>query len=163
MQNIAEAADVGVATVYRHFSTVEEMLNGVLLRRIEELEKCSDGSQYSGTELFHQIVEAWFKIISRDGELMVQARSRRGFLARLQEGDPVISAVERAWSRPIAELMRSQGLMGVSNKEALYFFNVLFDPRDVLDLISLGEDARAVQQRLIAVYQSTLVAWSTSS
>jgi hypothetical protein len=65
---------------------------------------------------------------------LVQLRSRRGFLERLQASDRVVVIVRDAWERPIRSVLRALGIPDEHFDRALSIYNLLFDPREILDL-----------------------------
>jgi hypothetical protein len=87
-------------------------------------------------------------------------RSRRGFLERLHSGDAVIGAVRDAWERPVRAVLRSLRIPDRRFDHALFLQNLLFDPREVLDLTGQGLAMEAALAELIAVYHSALRGWA---
>ena len=124
---------MSTATVYRHFARVEQVSDAYLLRVVEQLAVFSHDCPADGAELFGLVAGRWGALVEQNGAAMVQLRSRRGLLARLAEGDPVITTVRVAWERPLRALMASDGIPATQFLTALQLCNALLDPREILD------------------------------
>lgn len=84
------------------------------------------------------VAAEWARLLRACGSAMVHLRSRRGFLARLREDDELIKAVRETWERPIRGVMRHLGVPDEHFDHALFPYNMMFDPREILDLTSTG-------------------------
>jgi AcrR family transcriptional regulator len=60
---VARAADVGVATVYRHFTTVEELEETLVWERFDDLADLLDGA---GPAHLERVLKATFKLLAED-------------------------------------------------------------------------------------------------
>lgn len=162
MPRIAKVAGVSTATAYRFFPSQEDLLNAYLHGVILRLRDFSHDCSSTGPALFDLVVEEWVRLLHDYGPAMVQLRSRTGLLARLHEGDPVISSVRDAWERPIRAVMRNMQVPDAQFDIALFLYNVLFDPREILDLLQLGIPETEIRHRLVAAYKGALQGWARS-
>lgn len=160
MPVIAEHAGLSIATAYRYFPALDELLNTYLHQVIILLRNHSHDCPKTGMALFEDVVAEWCRLLHIYGVSMVQLRSRRGLLERLREGDPVITTVREAWERPIRAVMRELDIADDRFDEALFLFNLLFDPREVLDLIGTGMSDEEALRFLITTYTGALGSWS---
>jgi hypothetical protein len=121
-------------------------------------------SPLHGKELFEDVVTRWVKLLGPYGPAMIQVRSREGFLTRLHAGDEVIRTVHDAWERPVREVLRELGLSEDRFDFALMFYNALFDPREINDMLrNSGELSEfEVVQTLTRTYYGTLRGMATA-
>lgn len=84
---VARAAEVGVATVYRHFSVVEELEEALVWSRFDELRALLDGAETSRLEgalraHFVLLVEdpLFEKVTARAEPILAETRERRATL-----------------------------------------------------------------------------------
>jgi len=134
MQSVAVRAKVGVATAYRYFSSLDELLTAYMVQIMEELQAFVAECELTGSELFDATLARWVDLVLDHGKVMVQLRSRSGYLDRLDHGDLVIGASLLIWERPVAGLLEDLGLQKATLRQALFICNALSDPREVLDL-----------------------------
>ncbi len=164
MHAIAARAEIAPATAYRYFAGVEELFSAYQFDVLAELRAHSEAATGTGRALFEDVVREWIRLIGAHGPVMVQLRSRRGFLERLHAGDPVITEGSIAWDRPLRELLTELGLPEDLRFEARFLSNILFDPREVLDLTSeFDGDTEAVQRRLVGAFLGALHGWQDST
>jgi hypothetical protein len=90
---------------------------------------------------------------------MVQLRSKQGFLTRLRENDELINAVREAWERPIRGVMRHHDVPDEYFDHALFLYNMMFDPREILDLVDAGQTERQTLRRLTQAYYGAVAGW----
>jgi AcrR family transcriptional regulator len=131
---IAERAGLSPATAYRYFPSLDNLLDAYLENVIAALRDYSHDCPKRGTALFEDVVAEWARLITIYGPAMVQLRSRRGFLGRLQASDRVVVIVRDAWERPIRSVLRALGIPDEHFDRALFIYNILFDPREILGL-----------------------------
>lgn len=164
MQSVASRADIAIATAYRHYSSIDDLISAYVLTVIDDLADYSLSSKATGTELLADVLEHWIDLIQAHGHVMVNFRSRRGFLARLTSGDPTMCRVQQAWTSPIDEFLSSRDLSPTLAHHALFLTNQLFDPRDVLDLLGAGGHPRkALSAKLQAQLEGALRGWAAHS
>lgn len=157
---IAETAGVSVATAYRFFPSLDELLGAFVLKVIIVLRDFSHDCPKTGKPLFETVVAEWLRLLGVYGAGMVQLRSRRGYLERLHQGDQVIGTVRDAWERPIRSVLRAEHIDDDQFEWALFIRNVLFDPREVIDLLGLGLTSTDINRRLTSTYYGALRGWA---
>lgn len=161
MQAIAARAEIGPATAYRYYSTVDDALAAYVYSVIEELRDFSASSNAKGQPLFDSVVEKWVDLIAVHGPALVQLRHRQGFLERLNSGNELTVMVRTAWDKPIWELLEDLGLPDEMYAYALVLNNMLFDPREILDLLQQTNMSRQeVIRRLTEAYRGALRGWA---
>lgn len=160
MQLIAARAEIAPATAYRYYSTVDDLLRAYMSQIVGDLRDFSHASTSTGPELFDAVAEHWVDLILVHGPVMVQLRSRRGFIERLRADDEVIVTTREAWQRPIKQLLREMGLSPRLLPHALFVLNLMFDPREVLDLKeTVGMSRALLLRRLRGAYRGALRGW----
>ncbi|MGF0313476.1 TetR/AcrR family transcriptional regulator [Rhodococcus sp. IEGM1428] len=161
MQNVADRADIAIATAYRHFSSAEALVNAYVLTIIDDLIGYSAGCKATGRELISSLLDHWIGLIQEHGHVMVNFRSRHGFFERLNAKDPVVLLVQVAWGRPISEYLADRHLDPSLSSHALFLCNLLFDPREVLDLMNeAGHSRRELGPRLLSSMDGALSGWA---
>ena len=160
MPLIAAEAGLSVATAYRYYSSIDELLNAYLHSVVMALRNFSHDCPRTGRPLFTAVASEWVRLLGTYGAGMIQLRSRAGFLQRLYQHDEVISTVRDAWERPIRSVMRDLDVPDDEFDYALFLYNVLFDPREVLDLLQSGLTESALLDRLTSAYFGALRGWA---
>ncbi|MGK3647130.1 TetR/AcrR family transcriptional regulator [Pseudarthrobacter enclensis] len=156
MPAIAEKAQLSVATAYRYFPTLEELHNAYLHSVLVNLRDYTLASNLHGKKLFENVVTRWVQLLETYGPAMVQVRSKEGFLTRLRSGDEVIRTVHDAWERPIREVLRELGVSEERFEFALLFYNSMFDPREINDILENSEEATEAIKTLVNAYYGAL-------
>ena len=160
MQNMAARAEIATATAYRYFSSIDDLLSAYVLNVVGELKAYSATSTKRGAELFDDVLAEWIRLIAEHGPVLVQLRSRSGFLKRLQAEDPVITTVVSAWDKPLRAVLKNWRIPDRFLPEAIFLLNVLIDPREVLDLQSSRQlSAETIQQKLTAALMGAVQGW----
>lgn len=160
MPELALRAEVSLATAYRYFGSIDDLLGAYGSSVIEELKSSVTDAQLEGRDLFEEFVRRWLGLIAKRGAAMIQTRSRRGYLERLHEGEEVISAAADAWREPIRRLLQNLEFPEGELEAALFLSNNLFDPREIIDLqtqLGLGIDDLA--ERMTMTYIGALEGW----
>lgn len=160
MAEIAKHAEVSTATAYRHFTSVDEILAAFRSEVGSQLREFSVQQDSHGLELLEAVSREWVSLVLHHGGAMVQTRSHRGYLARLREGTEYLIDQAEALRDPLREATQALGLPDLGD-EAMFLWNLLFDPREILDLVTtvgLTEDQVVVQ--LLATLRGALVGWS---
>ncbi|MDN3057156.1 TetR/AcrR family transcriptional regulator [Streptomyces sp. SRF1] len=160
MPLVAERAGLSVATAYRYFSSPEDLIRGYVQDTIVELRDYSHDCPKTGLALFEDVVGERVRLVRITGAATIQVRSRRGFLARLRDQDDVIVTVRDIWERPIRAVMRHFGVADEHFDHALFLYNMMFDPREILDLIDGGLTEPDVVRRLTRAYYGALRGWA---
>lgn len=163
MQTIAERAEIGLATAYRYYSTMSDVLAAYQQGTVRELREFSENCELEGRELFDAVLHRWLALLDEHGAAMVQLRSRRGFLERMHNDDEVIRLVTEAWRRPVLGFLADRQLSPDILEYALFLANILFDPREIDDLRTEAKLAPdEIARRLTAVYAGALAGWAES-
>ncbi|MFI6387253.1 TetR/AcrR family transcriptional regulator [Nonomuraea sp. NPDC050540] len=161
MQAVASRAEIGPATAYRYYSTVEDVLAAYVLSVVEELRDFTAASTAEGQPLFDSVVDKWVDLLAEHGPALVQIRSRRGYLERLHNGNEIITALRDAWAEPVRGLLADIGLPDDIIEYALFLNNMMYDPREIQDLLQETDlSRREVVTRLTEAYRGALRGWS---
>ncbi|KIH99577.1 TetR family transcriptional regulator [Streptomonospora alba] len=161
MPAIASRAEIGPATAYRYYSSMEEVLAAYVLSVVEELRDFSTASSAEGRPLFDSVVGKWVDLLAEHGPALVQLRSRRGYLERLHAGNEIIATMRNAWLRPVQGLLDDIGLSHEMIEYALFISNMMFDPREIQDLLQETDLCRReVVTRLTEAYGGALRGWA---
>ena len=107
------------------------------------------------------VSRCWVSLVLEHGGAMAQMRSHRGYLERLREGTGYLAPQAEALAEPLRQTTEELGL-GDMGDEALFLWNLLFDPRDILDLIKSGRTEDEAATRLVAALRGALVGWSAA-
>ncbi|MEC5341312.1 TetR/AcrR family transcriptional regulator [Brenneria populi] len=163
MTEIANEAGVSVATAYRQFASVEEVLNtyrhdvGALLL---EFSRKQAGN---GLERLDSISRYWIRLVRQRGAAMVPMRNRRGYLERLWEGSEYLLVQADAVRPALRDAMAEMGLPDIGDK-AIFLWNILFDPREIFDLIdTVGLTEKQVGTQLMSVLVGGLRGFATAN
>jgi AcrR family transcriptional regulator len=130
LADLATAAGISVATAYRHFASIDEVVRAYVLRLPQNAADRfarADRGGLSATDRFHRWNRAWVRACLQFGPLAVHLRSPDGFLRRRADAEPAIGFV-CAHVEPL--LAALDGDVVVS----LLVWNAISDPREVLDL-----------------------------
>ena len=164
MQAIADRANVSLATAYRYFPTLQSLHTAFLQSVIVNMRDYSMSSQLAGKALFHDVCSKWVEILDVYGQAMIQIRSRRGLLERLDADDPITSGVLEVWDRPIREMLRESGISEHYFRHALFLFNMIFDPREIEDLRTTeGIPSDHIVALLTEAFYGALHGWVTAA
>lgn len=153
---VAERAGLSAPTVYRYYSSTEALLGRYLTEVVSQVRDFSHDCNTTGPALFDDVLAEWGKIVETYGPGLVQLRSRRGFLERLRAGDETMQVVREAWERPLRRLMRAHDLSDEHFESALFLFNMMFDPRELLDLNRQGLEMPSALATLSGCYVAAL-------
>ncbi|MFI2564101.1 TetR/AcrR family transcriptional regulator [Paenarthrobacter sp. NPDC018779] len=161
MTDVAKHAEISTATAYRHFPSVEDILAEYRFGVGEKLRDYSLKQQeLTGVELLTTVSRKWVDLVTRHGGAMLYTRSGEGYLARLRSGAFYLTVQADALERPLREACEELGLPPIGD-EAMFLWNILFDPREILDLINtVGLTKDQATARLIAALKGALAGWS---
>jgi AcrR family transcriptional regulator len=156
---IAQTAGLSMATAYRYFPSLTDVLNGYLQRVYVQLRDASHDCPAVGRELYSSIVDEWLRLVEIYGRSMVQLRPRSGLLARLHENDLVVTTSREAWERPLRAVLRQEALPDDLFEYAFFLHNMMFDAREILDLADNGLAPAEIKTRLSSAFVGALKAW----
>lgn len=160
MTDIAKQAEISTATAYRHFASVEDVLAEYRFGVGEKLRDFSLKQDSSGVALLEVVSRKWVDLVVRHGGAMLYTRSGEGYLARLRQGTYYLTVQADALDRPLRETCEELGLEPLGD-EALFLWNILFDPREILDLINtVGLTKDQASRRLVAALKGAMTGWS---
>jgi AcrR family transcriptional regulator len=161
MQAVASRAEIGPATAYRYYSSMDDVLAAYVLSVVEELRDFSTASTAEGRPLFDSVVDKWVDLLAEHGPALVQLRSPRGYLERLHHANEIIVTMRDAWNGPVRGLLDDIGLPNEMIKYALFLNNMMFDPREIQDLLQETDlSRREVITRLTEAYCGALRGWA---
>ncbi|WP_329472433.1 hypothetical protein OIE75_27805 [Streptomyces sp. NBC_01723] len=105
-------------------------------------------------------MDTWVDLLAEHGPALVRLGSRRGYLERLRDGDEIVVALRDAWREPVRGLLGDIGLPDAPLEHALFLSNMIFDPREIRDLLrETGPSRREVVARLTEAYCGTPRGW----
>ncbi|HOQ53664.1 MAG TPA: TetR/AcrR family transcriptional regulator [Micropruina sp.] len=163
MSDVAERAEVSLATAYRHFSSVDEALVQYRMDAGLKLYAHSVSSEARGLELLKDVSDYWITLVLRHGRVMVTTRSREGFLKRLRSGARYLTVAADALDEPIRQAAAELGLPDPGD-EGMFLWNMMFDPREIFDMVeTLGLTQEQVGQRLVGAFCGALQGWIHAS
>lgn len=161
INKVAERAGLSVPTVYRYYPSAEAILDRYMIEVDAQIRDFSHDCDTAGPALFEDVLDEWGEIITVYGPGLVQIRSRQGFLERLDAGDEAMEIVRSAWERPIRRIMGSEGVDEIYFDNALFLFNMMFDPREMLDLTRRGLTMKQALSILKSAYFGALREWQS--
>ncbi|MCC3701827.1 TetR/AcrR family transcriptional regulator [Rouxiella badensis] len=151
MTEIANEAGVSVATAYRQFASVEEVLNTYRQEVGQLLLEYSQEQTGSGLERLEKVSRYWIKLVRQRGAAMVPMRNRRGYLERLWEGAEYLLVQANSVRPALRDAMAEMSLPDIGDK-AVFLWNILFDPREIFDLLdTVGLSEKQVGSQLMSV------------
>jgi AcrR family transcriptional regulator len=153
LQQIASEAGLSAATAYRHFGSVDDALQAYAHQTVLMMRDFAAAQQSRGLELLRAISVEWVQLSRDRGPAMVHLRSKRGFLERRRDREPVITDTCAYLEPAIQAILADLELPAGHLEYALYLWNVMFDPREILDLSArFGWPAEELTDRLLATY-----------
>lgn len=158
LQQVAAHAGLAAATAYRHFSSLEDVLQAFAHQTVVGMQtRLTETSANDGVERLRCLSREWIRVIRERGPAMVHLRSARGFLERRRAGEMVIADTCVYLEPAVVDAMSELGAPAESLDYALFLWNILFDPREVLDLVeTLGWTDAQIVGRLFDTYVAGL-------
>ncbi len=158
LADVADLANVGVGTAYRHFSSIDEVISAYLVRLpMQAVDRFAhrNTATLSARDRFETWNRCWVGACVSHGPIAVRLRSSEGFLARRRANEPAVMFVCSAVEPLLAKFANSAN----ERIELLWVWNALSDPREVLD----QHHTRRRSIRSIAAFISSATIASVSS
>lgn len=160
MTDVAERAEVSPATAYRHFGSVDEILAQFRFDVGQRLLDFTLKSEGHGLARLQDVCAHWVRLVIKHGGAMVHTRSEQGYLERLRAATPYLTVQGDALLPVIAEAAAELGVEDPAD-EALFLWNMMFDPREIFDLVrTVGLTEEQTARRLFAAFCGALVGWA---
>lgn len=161
MADVAERAEVSPATAYRHFGSVDEILAQFRFDVGERLLTFSQKSEEHGLAKLEAVCRYWVGLVVKHGGAMVHTRSEQGYLERLRASTQYLTVQGDALLPPIAEAADELGIDDPAD-EALFLWNIMFDPREIFDLLNtVGLSEDQASRRLFSAFCGAMVGWAS--
>ena len=136
LTDVASRAGVSAATAYRHFASPDEAIGAcyhqLSLGLIEGFDAIPDG--LAAGEQLRRLCQVWVTQAASWGAAAVYLRSPRGYLARLDDGDPFITVLNERLAAVLRQAMEAGFLPGQDIRYATLLWVTLFDERVIVDL-----------------------------
>lgn len=163
MADVATHAAISTATAYRHFPSMARLVEAVVLDITEDLRDFSLRLPADDADPLRSVMRRWVDLVIEHGAVLIQLRSRRGYLARLESGDPVVSSSAEAWRGPVERTLGAESPADALPR-TLMFLNQISDPREIRDLHDHGStDPDRVVDLLVGTFLAGLPAWLSGS
>ncbi|MHC9045589.1 TetR/AcrR family transcriptional regulator [Microbacterium saperdae] len=160
MTDVAERAEVSPATAYRHFGSVDEILSQFRFDVGERLLDFSQKSEEHGLARLQVVCAYWVRLVVKHGGAMVHTRSEQGYLERLRASTQYLTVQGDALLPAISEAANELGVEDPAD-EALFLWNIMFDPREIFDLLNtVGLTEEQASRRLFSAFCGALVGWA---
>jgi AcrR family transcriptional regulator len=160
MADLARVAGLSTATAYRQFASLEEVNQAYRLQTTTDLGNFCSARPEEGIELLYVMSRYWVDTVQKHGAVLVQIRSRLGFFDRLHANVASTIRGKEARRRALCGVLDALGLSSTLQDEADMLYTVLFDPREVLDMINLrGFAPEKVVTVLVSCYLGALKGW----
>lgn len=136
LPELARAADVGQATVYRHFSDVYDAYGQFYRRLLHELTDLlvAVPADLDAHTRFTRACRAWLDLVIRWGRSAASIRSTEGFIERVARAEPDSVALHDALAGFVTELITAGKVGEQDVSAAVLVWISLFDERNVIDL-----------------------------
>lgn len=164
LTELAEAAEVSRATTYRNFASADEAITEFVAGRLDAFEQALQlmgtvdvprsraealSKQVAARDNYESLCRAWGELIERHGTALVHVRSTEGYLARVRRDDTLIGRIHRIVRPRLAALVESGVVPPQDLDVATFYWNLLLDPREMIDLAGyLGESVVDATERL---------------
>jgi AcrR family transcriptional regulator len=136
LAELASFANISLATVYRHFASVDELVQAHIVQLPQRAAQLFEGSAVHRREVIehqdrlHAWNQSWIRASLEFGPTAVYLRSAQGFLARRASKDPTVEFV----CAQVIPLLKPFATNQVAAITLLTTWNAISDPREILDL-----------------------------
>lgn len=166
LQTVAEEAGVSTATAYRYFGSAKEAVLAYILEFPDQVAVVFAERERGERGLARVALwcQTWIELIDEGwGPSLVHVRSPDGFLARRAHGEAVISAVCRHVEPLMRDALEDLGMSRDSLDVALFLWNAIYDPREILDLRRTLRWTRArIEQALWGMFLGSLRGYTSA-
>jgi AcrR family transcriptional regulator len=160
LTEVAVEAGVSRATTYRNFSTPEAAIEAFIDDFLTDFETAVAGIGSTCEDPFERLTvlcAAWGELVEERSHALIHVRSTEGFLARAHRGDPIIARIYRIVRAALDDVRAAGGLGDIDTDYAVFLWNLLLDPRELLDLAQHnGQSIRQATAQLTADYLELL-------
>ncbi|MDY7106862.1 MAG: hypothetical protein S0880_37285 [Actinomycetota bacterium] len=135
--DLAEESGVSRSTTYRNFATADDAVAAFVDDFLDAFETAATGlvdQHPDGAGRLRALCAAWGDLVAERSPALVHVRSTDGFLARVRSGDPVIGRIHRIVGSTIQDGVEAGDFAEVDVDYAVFLWNLLLDPRELLDL-----------------------------
>lgn len=134
---LAGESGVSRSTTYRNFPTAEDAVGAFVDDFLDAFE--ADAVRVvddhpDGADRLRALCAAWGDRVAERSPALVHVRSTDGFLARVRSGDPVIGRIHRIVAAAVDDAVAAGDVADVDVDFAVFLWNLLLDPRELLDL-----------------------------
>ncbi len=135
LTELADCAGVSRATTYRNFSGSGDAVDAYISRFLTDFEnEVAALAQGRDLDRLVGLCRAWAALVSDRSQALVHVRSTEGFLTRAKRGDPIIGRIHRLVRAELAHAMEAGALPESDLDYAVFLWNLLLDPRELVDL-----------------------------
>jgi AcrR family transcriptional regulator len=137
LTDAAQRAEVSTATAYRHFASADEAIAGYFGQLTADLVEAFDAipGDADPEEGIRRLCAEWAGQAADWGAAAVYLRSPRGYLARLGDGDPFITALCQRLEGALRKAILAGAIPDQDLRYATLIWVTLFDERVIVDLI----------------------------
>jgi AcrR family transcriptional regulator len=161
LPDLARRANVSMATVYRHFADVNQVLEEYQARLIKDLTTALQAVPRDGDarSRLHAMGQVWVGKVDEWGPSAVRMRSHRGLLERVNEQDSPMKALYGTLEPVIREMIADGYLPRQPINFAVLMWVTIFDERVILEsrrVLGWGKRRTASQltAAVVAILQS---------
>jgi AcrR family transcriptional regulator len=162
LTDVARRAEVSAATAYRHFTSTEDAIGAcydqLCLGLIELFDAIPE--RLGAEEYIRRLSQIWVAQAASWGPAAVYLRSPRGFLARLDDGDPFITVLNERLTTAVSQAIEVGVLPDQDLRYATLLWVTLFDERVIVDLthshhLNMTETARRLTASLFGALRGS--------
>lgn len=137
LTELAAESGVSRSTTYRNFATPTTAIEAYIDEFLTEFETAVTTNLAISIGPLQQLTDlcaAWGALVEERSHALIHVRSTEGFLARARRGDPIIGRIYRIVRTTIESAVDQGELHALDVDYAVFLWNLLLDPRELLDL-----------------------------